>query len=175
MSWLPKALCSRRSQWLCHTHTHARTQDHRNVEFKVLYASYWIVCFRWSFRVNLAIKLWPITRAAACGLFSWCSAGLGECLNDVPAENLAYPFQYTDVPATVDRRRSAPGPGVYQQLPGSAYTARSAMCAGLWKRNPTMPLHGKNQRLCATAGPFLYPRAREYFVESWLQSGFSGF
>jgi len=57
---------------------------------------------------------------------SVCSTGFGECLNDEPNQNLAYQYQFSDYPPTIDRRRSASlytkGP-VYQKLPGSAYTA----------------------------------------------------
>jgi len=56
----------------------------------------------------------------------FCSTGFGECLNDEPSRNLAYQYQFSDYPPTLDRRRSAnlymKGP-VYQKLPGSAYTA----------------------------------------------------
>jgi len=55
-----------------------------------------------------------------------CSTGFGECLNDEPSQNLAYQYQFSDYPPTIDRRRSAglytKGP-VYQKLPGNAYTA----------------------------------------------------
>jgi len=55
-----------------------------------------------------------------------CSTGFGECLNDEPIHNLAYQYQFSDYPPTIDRRRSVQlyekGP-VYQKLPGNAYTA----------------------------------------------------
>ena len=65
-------------------------------------------------------------RVTNWNVLAFCSTGFGECLIDEPNHNLAYQYQFSDYPPTIDRRRSASlytkGP-VYQKLPGSAYTA----------------------------------------------------